>query len=45
MEKKGANFIFLAAGLVRIQWAGKPGVLRTASDLERGYENEYLSKF
>jgi hypothetical protein len=45
MEKKGADFTFLAPGLVRIQWPGKPVILRTVSDLEREYFSEYLSKF
>jgi hypothetical protein len=44
-EKKGADFTFLAPELVRIQWPGRPAVLRTIADFEREYENEYLSKF
>jgi hypothetical protein len=44
-EKKGADFTFLAPGLVRICWHGKVPILRTVADLEREYEIEYLSKF
>jgi hypothetical protein len=44
-EKRGAEFTFLCPGLVRIEWPGKPAVLRTLQDFEREYENEYLSKF
>jgi hypothetical protein len=45
MEKKGAEFTFFYPGMVRIEWPGKPAVLRTVADFEREYENEYLSKF
>jgi hypothetical protein len=45
MERKGAEFTFLYPGMVRIEWPGKPAVLRTVVDFEREYENEYLSKF
>jgi hypothetical protein len=45
MEKRGAEFTFLYPGLTRIEWPGKPSVLRTVADFEREYENEYLSKF
>jgi hypothetical protein len=45
MEKRGAEFTFICPGLVRIEWPGKPAVLRTVADFEREYENEYLSKF
>ena len=43
METKGAEFSFLAPGLVRIEWPGKPAILRTVADFEREYEDEYLS--
>ena len=45
MERKGAEFTFFYPGMVRIEWPGKPAVLRTVVDFEREYENEYLSKF
>jgi hypothetical protein len=45
MEKKGAEFTFFCPGLVRIQWPGKPAVLRTVENFRDEYENEYLSKF
>ncbi|AKB47802.1 hypothetical protein MSKOL_2025 [Methanosarcina sp. Kolksee] len=44
-EKKGAEFEFLAPGLVKIIWPGKPAVLRTVADFEREYQNDYLSRF
>jgi hypothetical protein len=45
MERKGTEFTFLYPGLVRIEWPGKPAILRTVEDFEREYETEYLSKF
>jgi len=45
MEKKGAEFTFLCPGLVRIEWPGRPAVLRTVENFRDEYENEYLSKF
>ena len=44
-EKRGAEFTFLSPGLIRIEWPGKPAMLRTLKDAEREYQNEYLSKF
>ena len=44
-EKKGADFTFLAPGLVRIKWPGRPAILRTVENFRDEYENEYLSKF
>ena len=41
MEKKGAEFTFLYPSVVRIEWPGKPAILRTVADFER----KYLSKF
>jgi len=43
-EKKGAYFT-LYPGFVRIQWPGRPAVLRTVADFKREYYSEYLSKF
>jgi len=44
-EKKGAEFTFICQGLVRIKWTGKVAILRTVADIEREYQEEYLSKF
>jgi hypothetical protein len=46
MEKKGLEFEFLSSGLVRII-RGKelPNLLRTVSDFEKEYQEEYLSDF
>jgi hypothetical protein len=41
MEKKGAEFTFLCPGLVRIEWPGKPAILRTVTDFEREYYSKY----
>ena len=43
-EGKGAEFELLP-GMVKITWPSKTAVLRTIEDLNREYENEYLSKF
>ena len=45
MERKGAEFTFLYPGMVRIEWPGKPAVLRTLNNFRDEYENEYISKF
>jgi hypothetical protein len=45
MERKGAEFTFLYHGMVRIEWPGKPAVLRTLNNFRDEYETEYLSKF
>jgi hypothetical protein len=45
MEKRGAEFTFLYPGMVRIEWPGKPAVLRTVNNFKEEYETEYLFKF
>lgn len=41
-EKRGAEFTFLAPGLVRIEWPGKTATLRTLEDFHREWESLYL---
>jgi len=46
MEKKGLEFEFLSSGLVRIiRGKGLPNLLRTVSDFEKEYQEEYLPAF
>lgn len=42
-EAEGAEFELLP-GMVKIQWSGKPAVLRTVQDFKREYNERYPSK-
>ena len=45
VEWYGGTFELLEPAMVRIQWLGKPAILRTLADFKHEYENEYRSKF